>query len=117
MDKRNFIEQSILKLYSILENNVIENPEQWECWSYIHEWFERNEIYPYEIQNAKTLKWILNSKRYSLFSLKNEYYFFDKYSYRAFPIDSDTFIKIEKEDISKIKKSKLDFLLTKNVII
>jgi len=116
-NNRLFIEDSISKLYSILESYVKNIPEQWECWSYIHEWFERNKSYPYKIQNTSDLKWILNEERYSLFSLKNEYYFFDKYSYRGFPLDIDTYLKIKNLKIKNIKKNKLEYLLTKNVIL
>ncbi|MDD2277890.1 MAG: hypothetical protein PHF25_08395 [Candidatus Margulisbacteria bacterium] len=116
-NNRFFIEDSIAKLYSILENSVKNTPEQWECWSYIHEWFERNKSYPYKIQNTSTLKLIFNEDRYSLFSLKNEYYFFDKYSYRAFPLDIDTYLKLKKQNTTNIEKNKLEYLLTKNVIV
>lgn len=116
-NRRLFIEETITKLYSILENSVKIIPEQWECWSYIHEWFERDKIHPYIIQNTIALKWIFNEERYSLFSIRNECFFFDKFSYRAFPLDMETYLEIKSQNIKKIKKNKLDNLLSKNVII
>jgi lauroyl/myristoyl acyltransferase len=112
-----FIEGSITKIYSILEHYVKRTPEQWECWSYIHEWFKRDKLYPYKVQNTNDLKFIFNEERYSLFALKNEYYFFDKYSYRGFPLGIDTYLKIKDKNINNIEKSKLEYLITKNVII
>jgi len=107
----------ILQLYSILEEHIYTNPTQWECWSYIHKWFERDFLFPYEKMDRKSLKYEFNKKRYSLFSLRGKDYFFDKFSFRGFPIDKDLHKLLENNDINKIESSTLDDLIHKNVII
>lgn len=116
-DRNLYIKDTILKLYSILEEKLYTNPTQWECWSYIHKWFEKKSLSPYEEIDIKNLKYEFNKHRYSLFSLKNEYYFFDKFSYLAFPINENLYNLLRDNNISKIANNMLEDLINKNVII
>jgi lauroyl/myristoyl acyltransferase len=112
-----YVKDSMLKLYSILEEHLYKNPATWECWTYMHKWFEINDDFPYEAVDRKNLKYVFNRKRYSLFFLQDKYYFFDKFSYKAFPIDENLHNLIREENINKIESSILEDLINKNVII
>lgn len=116
-DSKLYAKDTLLKLYSILEEKLLTNPAQWECWTYINKWFERDFHLPYEEIDRKKIQYKFNNKRYSLFSLKENYYFFDKFSYRAFPINENLHNLLKEEKIKKIESSILENLLSKNVII
>ena len=116
-DNKLYVKDVIMKLYSILEKDLYNNPAQWESWSYMHKWFERNAHVPYEEIDRKKLKNEFNKKRYALFFFKEIYYFFDKFSYSAFPIDESLYNLLKSNSINKINSSTLEDLISKNVII
>ncbi|MCL1969087.1 MAG: hypothetical protein FWF65_05935 [Bacteroidetes bacterium] len=116
-DSKLYVKDSITKIFSILEKDLSINPAPWECWTYMHTWFERNFHLPYEEIDKENLKYEFNRKRYALFFLQDNYYFFDKFAYRAFPIDENLYNLLITNNINKIKSSTLEDLISKNVII
>jgi len=116
-DRKLYLKDAILKLYSILEENLYTDPVQWECWSYIHKWFEKNTHFPYKEIDRKKIKYEFNRKRYALFFLQDNYYFFDKFSYRGFPIDDILYKILKSNNINNIEDTVLEYLVKKNTII
>lgn len=73
--KQDFLERSIEICYKYLENQTQNNPYQWECWSYIHKWFPREQVETYEKSIKKATKF--NSERYAFYKVKDNDFIFD----------------------------------------
>jgi KDO2-lipid IV(A) lauroyltransferase len=116
-DKKLFISASLIYLYSLLEKHIKENPEQWECWTYMHKWFCRETIVPYIKIKKNQLKWKFNKERFSPFKIINEFYLFDILSYRILPVSQNIYLNFKNETPQSINSKELKWLLSKNVII
>jgi KDO2-lipid IV(A) lauroyltransferase len=116
-DKKLFVSQSLIYLYSLLEKHIKENPEQWECWTYMHKWFYRENVVPYIKIKKDQLQWKFNKERFSPFKMLNEFYLFDILSYRIFPVSQNIYSTLENETFQSINNKELDILLLKNIII
>ena len=116
-DSKLYVKDSLKAIFSILKKDLSTDPAQWVCWTYMHQWFISNEHFPYEAVDRKNLKYVFNRKRYSLFFLQDKYYFFYKFSYKAFPIDENLYNLLKEENINKIGSVILEDLITQNVII
>jgi lauroyl/myristoyl acyltransferase len=115
-NRSEFVKTTLKLLYAILEDFIYKNPEQWECWLYMHKWFLRNKIHPYE-KNADALQYKFNHKRYSLFKMNENSYIFDLYSYRIHPISMDCYNNLKIDKFRCIKETEIEKLSRMNVII
>jgi lauroyl/myristoyl acyltransferase len=111
-----FVKQTLKLLYAILEDFIYKSPEQWECWSYMHKWFLRNTIYPYE-KKTDRLQYKFNHKRYSLFKLKEDVYIFDLFSYRIYPISMCCYDSLKNNNFCQLKNEEIEKFKTMNIII
>jgi KDO2-lipid IV(A) lauroyltransferase len=68
-DKKIFISESLIYLYSLLEKYIKEDLVQWECWTYMHRWFYRETIVPYVRIKKDLLQWKFNKERFSPFKV------------------------------------------------
>jgi lauroyl/myristoyl acyltransferase len=106
----------IKKLYSILETYIKREPEQWECWSYMHKWINRTEIFQYFTEN-KIFNNMFNNHRYTTFTVKENAFIFDKFSYLSYPIGNETFEHINNNRLSAIPVGLYNEFVNKNIII
>lgn len=113
--KEEFAIKSIESCYKKLEEKLLIYTTQWECWLYIHDWFNRVYEIPYE--NIEMLKQIFNIKRYKTFVVNGTHFIFDMYNYQSFEINIKILNAINNNDFEKIDKNLYDELLKKNIII
>ncbi|GHT74607.1 hypothetical protein AGMMS50262_07900 [Bacteroidia bacterium] len=116
LDRENYTTFVIKNLYSILESYIKREPEQWECWSYMHKWIDRTEVFPYST-DCKEIRNIFNNYRYTTFTVMESAFVFDKFSYLSYPIDNETFEHIKNNSLSAIQGELYNEFVNKNIII
>jgi lauroyl/myristoyl acyltransferase len=114
-DKQEFSVKAIEKCYSYLEKLVVKYPMQWECWSYIHNWFPRNIQIPYDSIPEKVSKF--NTERYDLYEVNEKHFIFDLQSYQSYPIPAKVKKALEENKIKRINKDFLLALKSKNIVV
>lgn len=110
-----FTIKSVEKCYSLLETKLKKYPTQWECWGYIHNWFDRNKTIPYKKIPEKASKF--NDYRYYPFFVNGSYFLFDILSYQTFPITKQLKENLLSLQFKKIDQELLLELKEKNIII
>jgi len=115
-NKQEFSVKSVEKCYSQLEPLVAKHPMQWECWSYIHNWFYRNIQVPYEPTN-KDIVSKFNTQRYDLYEVNGTHFIFDLFTYQSYPIPTELGESLEKNILKKINKDFLNALKSKNILV
>jgi hypothetical protein len=88
---------------------------QWECWSYIHNWFPRNIQIPYDSIPEKVSKF--NTERYDLYEVNEKHFIFDLQSYQSYPIPAKVKKALEENKIKRINKDFLLALKSKNIVV
>lgn len=114
-DKQEFLVKSIENCYKHLENQISIYPYQWECWSYIHKWFPRNQISNYYVSPESISKF--NTERYDLYEVNGKHFIFDLLSYQSYPISNEVKQLIVSEKFQDINSSLLTALKNKNILI
>ncbi len=114
-DKQEFSVKAIEKCYSYLERLVVKYPMQWECWSYIHNWFPRNIQIAYEPTQNNVSKF--NTERYDLYEVNEKHFIFDLFSYQSYPIPTKIKKALEQNKLKKIDKDFLSALKSKNIVV
>lgn len=114
-DKEIFSKKSIENCYSILEEQLFKFPAQWECWGYIHKWFDRDIKPIYNEPTKKILKF--NQDRYSIFEVNGTDFLFDIFSYKSIPISKDLLNIINKSNFDNLDGNLLSELNEKNILI
>lgn len=114
-NKEDFSKKSIEYCYSLLEKNLLKHPTQWECWGYIHKWFNRDTETLFNEPSKSISKF--NSDRYIFFEVNNSNFVFDMFSYKSYPISNEIFKLIEEQHFSKIDDDLLLELNQKNILI
>jgi lauroyl/myristoyl acyltransferase len=110
-----FAVRSIEIAYRKLEEKLVEYPEQWECWLYIHKWFMRDVSVSFDELNK--VEGCFNRKRYTTFFLGESIFLFDLLDYRSYPIDNKLYEALRKNDFGTIKPDFLRELKIRNVIV
>ncbi|WP_281228187.1 hypothetical protein [Flavobacterium aquiphilum] len=114
-NKEDFEKKSIEYCYSLLEEKLLKYPTQWECWGYIHKWFNRDIEISFSEPSKNITKF--NSDRYNLFEVNDSNFLFDLFSYKSYPISNELFKLIEKQNFDKIENNLLLELNQKNILI
>lgn len=80
-NKKEFIDKSLQDAFKILEKKLIKYPTQFTSWVTVQDMFSRDYTFPYH-KKTRLLK-EFNSKRYSLFSLRESNFLFDLLDYKS----------------------------------
>jgi lauroyl/myristoyl acyltransferase len=112
---KDFPIKSIEKVYQIFENKLINYKMQWESWLYIHKWFKRN--YTTEFKLIENIEFIFNTKRYSLFTVRNSFFIFDLFDYKSYPINKELYDNLSNNSFKNIENKVINELIAKNIII
>lgn len=95
------------KCYEHLEKFLIKYPSQWECWLYIHKWFDRSVLTGTKNLNKSTnTNLIFNSDTFIPFTRNDYFFLFNRENFTAFPIPEEHYKcfvddKIVTENIEK----------------
>ena len=114
-DRKTYPQKVIEHLFSLFEKKLAIHKNQWVDWVFIHQWFKRGARTPYTVPH--TIMNIFNEDRYALFIKDKCHYLFDLYDYISYPIDSELYEQLNKNNISSIKKDWMAELVEKNIII
>jgi lauroyl/myristoyl acyltransferase len=114
-DKQEFSIKAIEKCYSQLEPLVAKYPMQWECWSYIHNWFYRDIQVPYAENKNNISKF--NTERYDLYEVNGTHFVFDLFTYQSYPIPTKIKNALKENKFNSIDKDFLDALRSKNIVV
>jgi len=86
--------------YKHLENLVRIYPTQWECWLYIHKWFERNN---FDLKNTETEpisgSLAFNSKVFIPFCRGGSHFLLNRDTYLSYPISKEHFQMFSKQKV------------------
>ncbi|MCL9807366.1 hypothetical protein NAT51_17700 [Flavobacterium amniphilum] len=115
VSRDDFAVRSIEAAYLKLEEKLIQCPEQWECWLYIHKWFMRDDSVSFE--SLKHVEGCFNKERYTTFFLGQSIFLFDMLDYQSYPIDDELYEALRKDDFELIQTEILEELKFRNVII
>ncbi len=116
-DKKIYPTKSIEYVYKVFEDSLKIHKAQWLDWLRIHKWFKRESKTPYTTNPNPNINYIFNEDRYSLFTVAGDYYLFDLYDYKSFPISSELYAKLINNKISLISEDITIELIQKNVIV
>lgn len=78
--KTEYVERSIKKVYSLLNHELKQYPEQWEAWMYLYKFATKYQAKPLELNfedSYREIKWKFNNKRFLLWMHKNKHYLLD----------------------------------------
>lgn len=114
-DKEVFSRKSIENCYSILEEKLFKYPAQWECWGYMHKWFDRDLKLNYDRPSEKVSKF--NQLRYNVFEVNGTDFLFDIFSYKSFPISKELLKSLNESNFESIDNDLLLELTEKNILI
>lgn len=114
-NKEIFAKSAIEYCYSILEKKVNIYPTQWECWGYIHKWFNRNLKVEYNSPVENITKF--NHFRYEFFEANGTNFLFDLFSYTSFPITEPVYRKLLLNEFEDLEPDLLLEFKEKNILI
>ncbi len=116
-----YSENTIEKLFKILEKALKAHPDQWEGWLYLHKFLEIksdkvDKLYAMSYDTSS--EFILNQNT-GLFNYDNKFYALNKENYRIIELTQDIFKKLtENETFKKINfDENVKFLVDKGVLI
>lgn len=87
--KDKYINETLQKIYSYAESIIVQHPEQWEGWLYLHKAVAADELSDSDDPSLidKNLGWF-NDYEYGVFTVGNDHFLFQKATYSFFKIDS-----------------------------
>jgi len=103
------------KCYYYLEKLLITYPTQWECWFYIHKWFDRSILTNKQVlSRVKHNDLRFNSDTFIPFTRNNHYFLFNRNNFTAFSIPQNHYkCFVENKIVSENRKQ----YITLNVLI
>lgn len=107
------------KLYSLLEDKVIENPFEWEGWIYVHKWLNIKNLTTEEemVPTHKKIEELkFNDKKYVTFMTSDKEFLLEKRTHLAYQI-SPKAKQIIDGNRSLLKEDELDFYLVNNILV
>ena len=111
---KEFIEESIKICYSHLEDNLHQRPWQWECWTYIHNWINRDNLsYSNKISKQNTL----NTSKFKPFYLGKNEFLTDMDTYKILPLKKNSINALNEGNLSMFTNKEITELKEKAVLI
>lgn len=93
--KTEYVERSIKKVYSLLNHELKQYPEQWEAWMYLYKFATKYQAKPLELNfenSHREIKWKFNNRRFLLWLHKNKHYLLDNTDFSMIEI-SDSIVE------------------------
>jgi KDO2-lipid IV(A) lauroyltransferase len=109
---KEFIEESLQICYKHLENYLLQYPWQWECWTYIHNWIDRNDINVSADDNEN----VLNMNRFLPFYLKNDEYLMNLKTYKILHLKKDGINALKNGNLSMFSLTEIKELKSKLIL-
>lgn len=111
-EERNlYAEKTTQKIYDLVSPFILDHPEQWEAWLYLHKVahiikpFATNSLSPHE---SLVDKLRFNKIQFSLFKISQHNYIFNKSNYVSYPINSNIYSLLSRAINEPVNKDCID---------
>lgn len=110
---KDFIESSLKICFNHLQDFLIKSPWQWECWTYIHKWIDRDDT---TSENSITMN-KLNTSKYLPFYVGTDEFLTNLKTYKILKLKTNSINALESGDLGFFSEEELLELQSRAVLV